>query len=273
MIRFITLTCNRPDFIELQFNSIRNHVHEEFSYEVFDSSNGNDEIFDVCKTLNVTHHKIPVICQDKHDPSRCCGFHLNQLWKSLGDYKGIIFFIDSDMFLIKDINILSMMQNFDMSFIPVRKPSFFYAWPNLVIVDAKKVDITKFDWTVTDSPEGRLDTGGSNWSFFKNSNLNIQFFDDHFLHDDNAYHYCGNDYIGEVIDNNHANYEKLNAMVKDIFPKPYYYDMITMCKSSFEEAFVLHYKSGSNYQPFATEEYNRLKTIGLRVLLKQFGSI
>lgn len=52
------------------------------------------------------------------------------------------------------------------------------------------------------------------------------------------------------------------------FPRPTYFDLLSY--DSFEsekDFFVFHYKSGSNYQPWATAEYNELKTRELEKLL------
>jgi len=55
---------------------------------------------------------------------------------------------------------------------------------------------------------------------------------------------------------------------KQIFlPDPIWVDFINVYNKDINESFIFHYKSGSNYQPFATEEYNLQKTKELKKIL------
>ena len=51
------------------------------------------------------------------------------------------------------------------------------------------------------------------------------------------------------------------------FPEPYYMDLIKKADDTFENSFIFHYKSGSNWLSFYTEEYNHKKTEELRKLI------
>lgn len=53
------------------------------------------------------------------------------------------------------------------------------------------------------------------------------------------------------------------------FPDPWYFDLIGVRGESGRfDGFVFHYKSGSNYQPWATSDYNARKTSSLMSLLR-----
>jgi len=51
------------------------------------------------------------------------------------------------------------------------------------------------------------------------------------------------------------------------FPKPFWMDLFKTENADIADSFVFHYKSGSNWLPFYTEEYNKKKTEELRKLL------
>ena len=52
------------------------------------------------------------------------------------------------------------------------------------------------------------------------------------------------------------------------WPRPHYFDFIGSREADRFSPFVFHYKSGSNYQDWATEDYNSRKTNALARLLK-----
>jgi hypothetical protein len=52
------------------------------------------------------------------------------------------------------------------------------------------------------------------------------------------------------------------------FPTPWYFDIIgVQDEAEGFKGLVFHYKSGSNYQPWATADYNRRKSKSLASLL------
>lgn len=67
----------------------------------------------------------------------------------------------------------------------------------------------------------------------------------------------------------YSNYSKLLEIVESYdFPKPTFIDFLKLEKDdSIEESFVFHYKAGSNYMPWATQEYNQKKTTAFHKLL------
>jgi hypothetical protein len=66
------------------------------------------------------------------------------------------------------------------------------------------------------------------------------------------------------------NYSDINKIVtKYNFPKPTYLDFIKFEKDeTIDTAFILHYKSGSNYQTWANDNYNKNKTTILKTFLE-----
>jgi hypothetical protein len=68
----------------------------------------------------------------------------------------------------------------------------------------------------------------------------------------------------------YTNYDKIKKLINAYnFPKPSYIDLIKLeSADDISESFIFHYKSASNYQPWATEEYNANKTNALKTFLK-----
>lgn len=67
--------------------------------------------------------------------------------------------------------------------------------------------------------------------------------------------------IGEIMK------DILNQIVGFDFPAPVYFDMIGIYENDEFNPLIFHYKSGSNYQPWATPTYNFSKTLALRSYL------
>lgn len=62
--------------------------------------------------------------------------------------------------------------------------------------------------------------------------------------------------------------EILEIVEENGFPKPTFIDFLKLEKDdSITKSFVFHYKAGSNYMPWATEEYNQEKTKAFHKLL------
>ena len=57
MVTIITYAHKRPDFIYLQYESIKKHLKSEYEYIVFnnsiDSVDNYNEIHNICKELNI----------------------------------------------------------------------------------------------------------------------------------------------------------------------------------------------------------------------------
>lgn len=66
-----------------------------------------------------------------------------------------------------------------------------------------------------------------------------------------------------------SNFIKIKEIAnKYNFPKPTYIDLIKLESDNIDDSFIIHYKSASNYQPWATAEYNNQKTSALQQFLK-----
>ena len=114
-ITIATLANIRPDFIELQYNSIKRFVKDkDVDYVVFNNASESKERFEeirsICGKLGVKH--IPVKKRNiifkwvNENISKFVARSLNYIWKNnLQLENDIVVIIDSDMFFIKEIYI------------------------------------------------------------------------------------------------------------------------------------------------------------------------
>lgn len=254
-MEIVTLSYNRPDFIELQLDSIRK-FHKDFTYTVFDNS-PDDSIKDECKRLGVKCVPIKIFSAD---PSYCVGLSLNKMWETLQHNKGTLVYLDSDMFLIGK---LPSMKDHDFAFVPQTRENILYPWTGLMLFNMDTLPVPhELQWEVDKELLPTCDVGGLNHFYLlehKPKVLELEMW---------TLISPGKSYNGSDVVYDHYNFEKMEKLCVD-FPSPVSVDMFKVKDDEWEKCFVFHYKSASNYPPFYTPEYNRLKTIALRKLLCQ----
>lgn len=117
----ISLAYNRPDFIELQYNSVMKWLKNP-TFIVYDNSN-NSLIADECKRLRINRTQIQV---DKieNDISGNVSKLLKEIWK---DHHEDCIIMDSDMFFIGEFKITE-----DMMYVPHHTNDKEWIWPNFM---------------------------------------------------------------------------------------------------------------------------------------------
>lgn len=243
-MNIVTLAYNRPDFIELQLNSIQKY-HTDFTYTVFDNC-PDDAIKDECDRLGVTCIPIKIFSEDA---SWCVGLSLDKMWETLQDCPGKLWYIDSDMFLVAPLPDIAE----DMAYVPQKRGEYTYPWTGLMYFNMDTLPHPEeLQWRVDYSVEG-TDVGGRNHFYLEDYNPKVKHFDMWTLTRD-GYSFNGVD---------SESYPSHREMEQYALARPF--DVF-----KYEgDTFVLHYKSASNYPEFYTPEYNRLKTEQLKNLLCQ----
>lgn len=249
-MEIVTLAFNRPDFIELQLNSIKKYV-KDFTYTVFDNC-PDDAVENECKRLGVKCVPIKIFSAD---PSWCVGISLNKMWNILKYSTGTLVYLDSDMFLIGE---LPSMENHDFAFVPQKKGDIYYPWTGLMMFNMETLPYPhELKWNV-DYNVKDADVGGLNHYYLRENNPKVLELEMRTLIDDGRYSFNGKDMLA-------GDYGELEKLAhKYNFPRPYSFDMLRVKNKPH---FIFHYKSASNYPIFYTPEYNRLKTIALKKCL------
>ena len=339
-VHIFTYAHKRPDFIELQYNSIKGHVKNEFEYVVFnnavDDDSLRDEISKICSNLGIRCVNIELTGDLEHhggernfihgkyvNPNIACSYPL--VWtfnKHLSTEEEIVCILDSDMFFVSDIDIIKELGDNDLIYTPQwRKPvnnqwTIHYIATGLIILNLKKSPVLRdIDWHPGMVEGHNLDVGGrSTWLLKANPHLkkktvaefSIREIFDHELGKrvhlilDYSMNYeliiQGDKLIDLKRTGGHGFTEGFVFPENKSFPhetekekyKEYLFkktkkilDILEDSKSDLpfpqhiaflsfndeEENLILHYKSGSNYLDFSTDDYNQKKTIGAKKIL------
>lgn len=175
-VKIYTYSHNRPDFIELQYQTLKRHVKDDFEFIVFNNERpGGDGGYDAEKInqINQICEKIGIKCiRVELDPELqymngvkmfdgesylngniACAYSYTWGWKNyIVKNKCLSVILDSDMFLIKDISFVDMMEGYNFSYVPSYRLnrnyvdennrgeiSFVYPWNGFVMADTKNM--------------------------------------------------------------------------------------------------------------------------------------
>jgi len=153
-VKIYTYSHNRPDFIQLQYETIKRHVKDDYEFIVFNnerpggdpgsgySSERLDQIFNICNELNIKCIRVELDPELKYingylqyddngsfalGGSYACSYAFTWGWKHyISRDKSVSIMIDSDMFFIKDVSFSNMMKEHNFAFVPhYRHLSYF----------------------------------------------------------------------------------------------------------------------------------------------------
>lgn len=157
-ILILTTVYNRPDFIEIQDKTFKKFLKDEYRFVVFNDAKDKAmqaRIQETCTKLGIACISIPQEIHDQpyllrepnddfHNPSvRCCNA-VQYALNTLGfHHDGIVAFLDSDMFLVKDFSIKKYLKGYQIAGLPqVREKNgrrIPYLWIGILFMDMTKL--------------------------------------------------------------------------------------------------------------------------------------
>lgn len=328
-ITILTYAHKRPDFIEMQHETMKKYLKCDFEFVVFNNAVDNiqqySEIHAICKRLNikcvdvvldinmqvttgVTNFNGNQYCT----PNVACSYPIIWSFKNYITTEKLVCILDSDMFFVNDVDLVSMIKDKDIVYIPQYRQGHKvqYIWNAFVLLNLeKRPELKNLDWTPAPINGENMDVGAQTYYFIKKANLNVEYMEEYSIRE---YTKTTDGYEIQYIQNGNINYglkytsemklagiqhqggerysntksfpyeidssniaEKISEKVKSIIghinerqaslPDPYHIAFIGLQDSNYH--FILHYKSGSNYLTFTTDEYNAKKTAGVKRLL------
>lgn len=174
-ILIITHAFNRPDFIEYQAKTFKKFLKDEYEFVVFNDAKDpaiSEQIQDTCKRLKIPCINIPQSIQKNVEWAsiRTANSIEYSLKKAGFDHDGIIFIIDSDMFLIKPLNIKNFLGDYELYGNRQCNGDIVYLWNGLLLMNMATLPNTR---TMSFSPlpiKGKsLDTGGHLYYYLTNN--------------------------------------------------------------------------------------------------------
>lgn len=194
-ILIITHAYNRPDFIKIQYLTLKECVLDDYELVVFNdapSGKTHEEINQTCEELNIRCFPIPQEIHSHFYPSVSLskerfytipsGRHADGIQYALNllgfDYNGTVVLMDSDLFFIKPINISKLLEDCEIAaimspFFDIKKKyrpvgNVEYLWPGLVLMKMNQLpNRTTLDFSPGSYNNFTIDTGGHTYLYFK----------------------------------------------------------------------------------------------------------
>lgn len=194
MIRIFTFAHRRPDFIPLQVESFEKYLRDDYDLTIFNNAAldrdraRHSEIDKICHDLGVSvvdvsrDPELVARCQKlesvplfDHDgeysnPNIACAYPLCWAWeKIITNSSSPICIIDSDMFLTRSIRFTDYLQNHQLCFVPMTRPTgITYMWNALVLADLPKLpDARALNWWCGTVGDYSVDVGGQTHFYLK----------------------------------------------------------------------------------------------------------
>lgn len=329
MISIFTYAHNRPDFIEMQYETIKKHLKCEYEFVVFNNAIDNvqqySEIHSICKRLNIKCVDVKLE-KDMQVTTGVTNFHGNHyitgniacsysiMWtfKNYVTTEKLVCILDSDMFFINNVDLVSLIKDKEAVYIPQYRQSnrVKYIWNAFVLLNLeRKPNLKDLDWTPAPINGENMDVGAQISYYLRKNQIDSLYLEEYSIRDFNKtstgwdIHYIQNGninyrlkydddmnltsikhidgckyseyksfpYESECSDLGLKISDKVKSLIQYInqreanLPDPYHIAFIGLQDSDYH--FILHYKSGSNYLSFSTDEYNKRKTAAVEKLL------
>ena len=184
----LTHSYNRPDFISLQYETLKKFLQDEYEYVVFNDGPTQKlakQIDEACQELHIRCIRVPqeihqqpylqrLPWEDWNSPSIRTANALQYSFDTLAfEHEGMVAVIDSDMFLIRPFSIEEYMKDWDIAAVaqwrgPMRRIN--YLWNGLMFFKMNTLPNKSSLNFNCGFIEGNLtDTGGYTYYYLKNN--------------------------------------------------------------------------------------------------------
>ena len=181
MIHIFTSVVNRPDFVVLQDKLFQKFLKNNYQFHIVDDSideNISSQFKEICELRNIAYYKTPETLEHSN-PSTKVGNVIQWAFDEIVKKEcssDIVFWTDSDMFLIDEFDIQEYMSDCVIAGLPQIRKHIKYMWNGLMFFNMPK--ILELDSDIgfnVDFIDGEhLDTGGETYRYFKKNNIELK---------------------------------------------------------------------------------------------------
>lgn len=179
MIHIFTSVVNRPDFVVLQNQLFQKFLQNEYQFHIVDDSideNISSQFKEICELRNNKYYKKPERTISLN-PAQACADTVQWTYDMLikeNHKNDIVFFCDSDLFLIDEFDIEDYMSDAIIAGLPQQRGNITYMWNGIMFFNMPKMkdlDINFSDGIV----EGEMtDVGGHTYHYFQKNNIEMK---------------------------------------------------------------------------------------------------
>lgn len=179
MIHIFTSVVNRPDFVVLQDQLFKKFLKNDYRFHVVDDSIDEDitsQFKEICELRSIEYYKKPERT-NKLNPAQACADTVQWTYDTLikNNHKNdIVFFCDSDLFLIDDFDIEEYMSDAVVSGLPQKRGNVSYMWNGIMFFNMPQMKDLDLDFSDGIINGEMTDVGGHTYYYFKKNNIEMK---------------------------------------------------------------------------------------------------
>ena len=176
MIHIFTSVVNRPDFVILQENLFKKFLQNDYKFHVVDDSVDPKitEQFEIACSLNELEYYRKPPTTKPMNPAQACADTVQWTYDNIikkNHAEDIVFFLDSDMFLIDEFDIEEYMSDAIIAGLPQVRGHVTYMWNGIMFFNMPKIEDKDIDFSDGMVDGEMTDVGGHTYWYFKNSGV------------------------------------------------------------------------------------------------------
>ena len=185
MIHIFTSVVNRPDFVVLQDTLFKKFLKNDYQFHVVDDSideNISSQFNEICQLRNIEYYKKPERTVQMN-PAQACADTVQWTYDTLikeNHRNDIVFFCDSDLFLIDDFDIKDYMSDAIIAGLPQKRGVVTYMWNGIMFFNMPKITDLNIDFSEGVVEGEMTDVGGYTYYYFKKNNIEMKKTDEEF---------------------------------------------------------------------------------------------
>ena len=179
MIHIFTSVVNRPDFVTIQNKFFQKFLKNEYQFHVVDDSidlNISQSFKDICSENGFSYYKKPERTVQMN-PAQACADTVQWTYDNIireNHKNDIVFFCDSDLFLIDEFDVAEYMSDAIIAGLPQKRGKVIYMWNGIMFFNMPTIENLNIDFS-DGVVEGEMtDVGGHTYYYFKENNIQMK---------------------------------------------------------------------------------------------------
>lgn len=179
MIHIFTSVVNRPDFVILQDKLFKKFLKNEYKFHIVDDSVEPEisEQFEIACSLNELEYYRKPPANKPMNPAQACAHTVQWTYDNIirkNHANDIVFFLDSDMFLIDEFDIEEYMEDAIIAGLPQVRGHVTYMWNGIMFFNMPKIEDKDIDFS-DGIVEGEMtDVGGHTYWYFLRTGIRMK---------------------------------------------------------------------------------------------------
>lgn len=185
MIHIFTSVVNRPDFAVLQDTLFKKFLKNDYQFHIVDDSideNISSQFKDICELRNIEYYKKPERTVQMN-PAQACADTVQWTYDNIikqNHRDDIVFFCDSDLFLIDEFDIVEYMNDAIIAGLPQKRGAVTYMWNGIMFFNMSQIKDLNIDFSEGVVEGEMTDVGGYTYYYFKKNNIEMKKTDEEF---------------------------------------------------------------------------------------------